>query len=369
MTRDHGKNKDRRQGERRAYQGKWRRFDRRSISAGAVGGALVTLFSGAGTADAEAEAARSDLAPGGTEPAERSPETASPLFLRDAPLFVDPDLPARHFADRNRGGDTRTVAAAHIAARPQASWFGDWNRDVRADVRRTVSRATAAGSVPVLVAYNIPNRDCNQYSAGGVGSAQEYRSWIRSFAAGIGDDRAIVVLEPDATALVSCLTEEKREERMLLIREAVQTLKARPNTAVYIDAGHAGWVDLEEMAMRLHLAGVDRADGFSLNVSNFVSTERNVAYGERLGRRLGGKHFVVDTSRNGGAVAEGEWCNPAGAALGQEPTTRTGHPMADAFLWIKRPGESDGQCNGGPRAGDFWADYAVELVRRAGGLG
>jgi endoglucanase len=282
---------------------------------------------------------------------------------------VDPDLPARRFADRARADDARAQAARHIAGQPQGSWFGDWNQDVQADVRRTVSRAASAGAVPVLVAYNIPNRDCNQYSAGGVGSAQEYRSWIRGFAAGIGNDPAVVVLEPDATALISCLTADKREERMILIREAVQVLKAQPNTVVYIDAGHARWVDVEEMAMRLHLAGIEEADGFSLNVSNFLSTERNVAFGEQLGRRLGGKHFVVDTSRNGGAVGEGEWCNPSGAALGQRPTTETGHPLADAFLWIKRPGESDGQCNGGPSAGEFWADYAVELTRRAGGLG
>jgi endoglucanase len=354
-----------RSSDRRSYQGAWRRFDRRSVSAGAFGGALLSLLSGAGTAEAEAEMGPLGLAATGNEPPERSPETARPPALVEARFFVDPDLPARQAANRLRGQDaTRANAADYIASRPQASWFGDWNRDIRGDVRRTVSRAAAAGAMPVLVAYNVPNRDCNQYSAGGVGSAAEYRSWIRSFAAGIGNDPAVVVLEPDATALVSCLTPDKREERMALIGEAVQILKAQPGTLVYIDAGHAGWVEEEEMAMRLHLAGIDRADGFALNVSNFVSTDRNLAYGDRLGRRLGGKHFVIDTSRNGGNVAEGEWCNPNGAALGQEPTTRTGHPLADAFLWIKRPGESDGQCNGGPRAGDYWPEYAVELVQR-----
>jgi endoglucanase len=32
-------------------------------------------------------------------------------------------------------------------------------------------------------------------------------------------------------------------------------------------------------------------------------------------------------------------------------------------LWIKRPGESDGTCNGGPPAGTFWDAYAIGLVR------
>jgi endoglucanase len=373
MNRDHdtptdpGDRRAVRRLDRRSYTGIWRHLDRRSVSSGAMAGMILSLVPGLGRAEADAAPVTGPV--GGTEPPERAPEGTASSLLRGASLFVDPDLPARGEAERLRGRDqARAAAAAHIAARPQGSWFGDWNRDIQADVRRTVSRAATVGAVPVLVAYNIPNRDCDQYSAGGVGSAAEYRGWIRSFAAGIGDDPAVVVLEPDATALVSCLTPEKREERMVLLREAVEILKAQPNTIVYIDAGHAGWVDHEEMALRLHLAGIDRADGFALNVSNFVSTERNLAYGEQLGRRLGGKHFVIDTSRNGGAVAEGEWCNPSGAALGQEPTTRTGHPLADAFLWIKRPGESDGQCNGGPGAGQYWADYALELVRRSGGV-
>ena len=37
-------------------------------------------------------------------------------------------------------------------------------------------------------------------------------------------------------------------------------------------------------------------------------------------------------------------------ALGARPTTDTKQPLADAFLWVKTPGQSDGTCNGGPRA-------------------
>ena len=38
----------------------------------------------------------------------------------------------------------------------------------------------------------------------------------------------------------------------------------------------------------------------------------------------------------------------------------------DANLWIKAPGESDGQCNGGPVAGAWWPTSALELTRNAG---
>ena len=78
-----------------------------------------------------------------------------------------------------------------------------------------------------------------------------------------------------------------------------------------------------------------------------------------------GKHFIIDTSRNGIGSTSGEWCNPKGQSLGSEPTTNTGNALVDALLWIKQPGESDGTCNGGPAAGTWWADYALGLGRNA----
>ena len=41
--------------------------------------------------------------------------------------------------------------------------------------------------------------------------------------------------------------------------------------------------------------------------------------------------------------------------MGPRPTTATGVPLADAFLWIKTVGESDGSCDiaGGVRAWDY----------------
>ncbi|MCW2873942.1 glycoside hydrolase family 6 protein, partial [Actinacidiphila oryziradicis] len=37
----------------------------------------------------------------------------------------------------------------------------------------------------------------------------------------------------------------------------------------------------------------------------------------------------------------------------------------DAYLWVKRPGESDGSCRGAPPAGQWWSDYALRLARAA----
>lgn len=120
------------------------------------------------------------------------------------------------------------------------------------------------------------------------------------------------------------------------------------------------------MASRLTSAGVAQAQGFALNVSNYRLTTELVTYGKDVSSRVGGKHFVVDTSRNGlGPSTDGQWCNPSGRALGPAPTTSTADPAVDAYLWIKKPGESDGACNGGPPAGTLWADYALGLAERA----
>ena len=99
------------------------------------------------------------------------------------------------------------------------------------------------------------------------------------------------------------------------------------------------------------------------------ATSLSVAYGEKLSALLGGKHFIIDTSRNGiPGTDPQDWCNPQGRALGTTPTTNTGHALIDAFLWVKPPGDSDGTCKGGPSAGKWWAEYALELSRLAATL-
>lgn len=251
-----------------------------------------------------------------------------------------------------------------IAKEPIATWFGDWNADVTSAVRDRVTAADSRGAVATLVMYNIPNRDCGDYSANFGVSADKYRAWTRAFVAGLGTSRHIVVIEPDAVPLTYCLTAAQEQERYDLIRYAVDLL-ADQGSWSYIDAGHTEWVTAEDMAGRLRASGVDRATGFSLNVSNFKPTDRTVAYGTALSKLVGGKHFVVDTSRNGQGEDGNEWCNPMGMGLGSAPTTATGSPLVDAHLWIKPPGESDGGCNGGPGPGDWWREYALMLIRNA----
>jgi endoglucanase len=269
--------------------------------------------------------------------------------LPGAALYVDPSSPAN----------------AKIASQPQAFWFGGWSGDVHAAVDNVVSAAAAAGRVPALVAYNIPQRDCGSYSAGGSSSADAYHTWIRAFAAGIGTRRAIVVVEPDAIAGLDCLNTTDRQTRLALLADAVRVLAASPNTVVYIDGGHDAWQPVSVMAARLAQAGMPDAQGFALNVSNFRAQAGLVTYGQQLAAAIGVAHFVIDTSRNGlGPSPDGEWCNPPGRALGAKPGTPSDRRL-DWNLWVKRPGESDGPCNGGPAAGVYWPAYADGLAQRA----
>ena len=287
--------------------------------------------------------------------------------LNGARLYVAPSSNAKKQADSWR--QSRPADAAQmdkIASQPQAIWFGDWNPEPYQWVNDVTRKIRSTGALPVYVLYNIPSRDCGLYSSGGAANKASYARWISEVGRGIGPGRAVVVLEPDALAGMDCLSAGDQQLRQEMIRDAVVTLKAIDGLTVYIDAGNSRWHSPEEIGKRLRSVGIDRADGFSLNISNFLATDELVRYGDAVSREVGGKHYVVDTSRNGaGPSADLNWCNPDGRALGPRPTTSTGHALADAFLWLKAPGESDGDCNGGPRSGLWWAEYALGLAQRA----
>ena len=238
---------------------------------------------------------------------------------------------------------------------------GVWAVDGSPAQAEQQARNVAAGSLQTLIVYDIPGRDCGSYSAGGAGGDAGYQAWIDGLARGIGGRAVRVVVEPDA--LGQCVT----EARSNLVKYAATTLQAA-GAHVYIDASQ--WVDAATMADRLKAAGIASVTGFSLNVSGYETTATTTAYGRTLSALVGGKHFVIDTSRNGAGPKGSEWCNPAGRALGVYPTTATANALIDGLLWLKNPGESDGECtefgHHDPAAGVWWPSYALSLGRMAG---
>ena len=326
---------------------------------------------------------------------------------------------------------------------PQAVWFTSGTpHGVQQDVKNTVERAADKGTVPVLVAYNVPGRDCSQYSAGGAPTGDAYKAWIDGFAAGLGSRIVVVILEPDGLALLPTdCGQSDTYNRVGLINYAAHKLASSdPNASVYLDAGHSAWHSVGDMAVRLVAGGVQDVQGFFSNVSNYRATDYEVKFdtwiskciafannAEEGGWRLGHYDwcasqyyspfgpvnpndistwvytdqwfdanlghavatvdFVIDTSRNGqgpwtpSAHPAGDaqdWCNPPDRGLGLQPTANTGLPLLDAYLWVKIPGEPDGQCyrwtNGpldpvrhiqDPAAGQWFPDMALELVHNA----
>jgi endoglucanase len=362
------------------------------------------------------------------------------------------------------GNDEDAALVRAMTTTPQAVWFSKAGATrVQEAVRRVVRQAADQGTVPVLVAYYLPFRDCAQFSAGGATSVRQYKTWIDNFAAGIGNRQAIVILEPDGLGIIPwykqfrglpseggyewCQPAEADEataadDRFAMLNYAVDTLKARPNVSVYLDGTHSAWLGAGDAAHRLVQAGVLRADGFFLNVSNYVQTERLQKYGAWVAKCIwfgsdpaswGNGHydwcasqyypadpndfstwgltdewyvnnvesqgaypgeeglagFVIDTSRNGQGPWTPTvnypdpqvWCNPPGRGVGLRPTADTGSELIDAYLWVKIPGESDGECTRGlgpagetvdpewgvidPAAGRWFRPMALELAQNA----
>jgi endoglucanase len=293
--------------------------------------------------------------------------------LSAAPPYADPasDVARAAAAARAEGRTADAALLDRAASGGAARWLGP--ADGTSAVRDYAAAATAAGRTPVFVTYAIPDRDCGSYSAGGFATGAEYRAWVGTVAAGLRGSRAVVVVEPDALLHLDRCGD--RDQRLELLRASVEAYRAA-GAEVYLDAASSnsfGWSaeQLRDMALRLRAAGVDRAAGFSVNVSNFQRSDHEVAYGTYLSALLGGKAFVVDTSRNGAGPLAGPtgtvWCNPEGRALGATPgATGSGGPHV-ADLWIKTVGRSDGTCNGGPAAGTYWEEYTLGLASRAAG--
>jgi endoglucanase len=222
------------------------------------------------------------------QPAQTAAHTARSLPA-DTRFYVDPHSEALQQAVTDlRQRDLRDATTmAELASWPEAAWFTSGTpAQVHQQVRDLVARAAVQRSVPVLVAYDIPLRDCGQFSSGGAQSDEAYQQWISALATGIGRSRAVVVLEPDALAnlpadcsATSDPTGELTAGRMVDIRFAVATLERQPGILVYLDAGHSQWHSVGDMAQRLIDADVADAQGFFLNVSNFQPTAQIDEYG------------------------------------------------------------------------------------------
>jgi len=279
--------------------------------------------------------------------------------------------------------------------------------------------------VPIVVVYDLPNRDCSSESSAGEldaanGGEARYRSeFIDKIAEQLSahpEQRIVVLLEPDSLPNVATnLNVEKCRLSADVYQSAVAYAISKlslPNVYLYLDAAHAGWLGWDanrNSAAKVFKAvldkagGPDRIRGFVTNVSNYNALDgewgkklepsnpcpNELAYIEKLNESLTAagipnKGFLIDTSRNGVADARsrwGSWCNVKNAGVGERPRAAP-RPLIDAYIWVKPPGESDGvsdpnaprydeSCRSpdsapdAPQAGEWFEPYFRDLVTKA----
>jgi endoglucanase len=291
--------------------------------------------------------------------------TAQPASAAPSGFYVDPDTNAARWVAANPGDGRAPVIRDRIANVPQARWFTTTNTSaVRAQVSGFVGAAAAAGRIPIMVVYDIPNRDCGGASGGGAPSHAAYRAWVDEVAAGLAGRPAYIVLEPDVLPLMTnCQSAAQQAETRASMAYAGKRLKAGSAQAkVYFDIGHSAWLSPAEAAARLRAADISAsADGISTNVSNYRTTSAEVSFAKAVLANVGDQRLraVIDTSRNGNGPVGSEWCDPAGRRIGTPSTTATGDGQIAAFLWVKLPGEADGCI---APAGQFVPQRAYELA-------
>ena len=249
-----------------------------------------------------------------------------------------------------------------ITREPTAFWFGVGPkrtiRKTKNSIQRLLKRADPY--LPLLVIYSIPNRDLGHHSKGGADSDKEYLKFISEFCDALGDREPIVIYEPDCIPHMEDMGLYDGLQRLRLIKKSVELL-SKTNAIIYLDIGNPGWLPVSKSISYLRMCDIHKITGFSINVSNYYATPTCFKYGKSISKGLKGKHFIIDTSRNGNGAIRDHF-NPYGRSIGNFPTTNTGDELVDAFLWVKVPGESDGKVNGGPKAGRFSHSLALDLI-------
>lgn len=207
------------------------------------------------------------------------------------------------------------------------------------------------------------------------------------------------------TATPNCEIMKQNGNYQKGIAYALGKFHAIPNVYNYIDIGHHGWLgwptnftpsaQLFAATARMAVGGLATVDGFISNTANYGAThepfitsntttqtskwidfnpyvdEQTYALAMRTALIQQGFSsdigMLIDTSRNGwggparptaarttGTVDDqvngsridrrghlGNWCNQAGAGLGERPRANPATGI-DAYVWVKPPGESDG---------------------------
>jgi len=327
-------------------------------------------------------------------------------------------------------GDVKVTLEAMVNV-ASAYWL-DTKDKIRGSGTKTMEGIladAAAQSPPRLVTfivYDLPNRDCHAKASNGeicckyisdtdrrcdytfsgdcTAGMDEYKTlYINEIADVLAEWSHLVpivlVIEPDSLPNLSTNQADPRcgnDATQAAYKEGIAYAVGRfaekvPQAAVYLDAGHGGWLGWKDnmndfVATIKDLGVADHLRGFATNVAGYQGlgikcptydyclnnahpsdpccedpcgllsqwdpsqNEHNYAMHLRKAMSEGIPgfipHMIIDTGRNGVADARNDcknWCNVRGAGVGVLPTTMTADPeLIDAYFWLKTPGESDG---------------------------
>ncbi|KAH9237466.1 glycoside hydrolase family 6 protein [Colletotrichum gloeosporioides 23] len=352
--------------------------------------------------------------------------------LADRQLFPNP-----YYADEIKNlaipkmtGDLATKAAK-VAEVPSFAWLDTREKislmnSTLAEIRKLNQGGANPPYAGTYVVYNFPDRDCSaKASAGELAIAYggldkyktEYIDPIAALAKEYSDTRIVFVYEPDGLAnLITNMGVQKCSQAADTYKTATdyafKTLNL-DNVAIYVDAGHAGWLGWEAnlqptatlyadvykkagspKAVRGLVTNVSNFNGWNLTSAPSYTTPNNnydeskfhAALTPMLKTAGYPANYLVDQGRSGkqptGQQIWGDWCNVKDAGFGARPTVKTGIDTLDAIVWVKPGGESDGtsnssatrydeKCSSGssftpaPEAGTWFQEYFEMLIKNA----
>ncbi|GMG17018.1 unnamed protein product [Phytophthora fragariaefolia] len=266
-----------------------------------------------------------------------------------------------------------------IAKQQVAQWYTDRVPDIPALAKSVVlpvcSDANQDTIPPTVVVYGLPQKDCaHGFSTAGSNTNNDaYRAFLQQLADAAGNQEIVYVLEPDAIGLLAdggCGSAKGYAENLVV---AMDILSQNPNAEMYLDVGYWTLSDDDQAAAVAKIVhAVDptcKCKGISLNTSNYRSNVKMATTCERFIKASGRPYkCIVDTSRNFVSPLSDEWCNANWAGIGELPTANTGSEYVNRYVWVKPPGESDGECTGqsdrslpGPDASVFFPEHFIQL--------
>lgn len=150
-------------------------------------------------------------------------------------------------------------------------------------------------------------------------SMTRYQAWIRQIALGIGDARVVIVLEPDLAISANhgadgrTMPDPSPGTRMRMAAWAARYLATTlRHETLYLDAGSADWLYVDEAVRLLRASGIQYTRGFALGATHYDSVASNVAFAARLSQALArtgvtGKRAIIDTADNGTPFTWAQW--------------------------------------------------------------